>query len=145
MSKIRKRLVILKNQYKKIPNANCKGLCQSGCTMIGFTKLEGQQMSEAAGRSPFLTDDADCGYLSEGKCSVYDQRPAICRLYGATEKMPCPHGCKPDRMLAETESEEILAKIDSLSDGKMYSNISALQAYNMKMGKPLSELLSIPQ
>ena len=35
----------------------------------------------------------DCPALTDGRCSVYDDRPLICRLWGAVESMPCPHGC----------------------------------------------------
>lgn len=113
--------------------------------MIGFTKLEAQLMTEKSGEQPTLNDDAQCGYLSEGKCSVYDVRPAICRLFGSTEKLPCIHGCEPDNgRIPETESMKILDEIDKLNGGdrKMYSNMTKLQAVNIRLGQPLSAPLS---
>ena len=50
-----------------------------------------------------------CPALREGRCTVYDARPAICRLWGATISMPCPHGCTPDNALSKQESDELLA------------------------------------
>lgn len=137
MSKSRKKINILKSIYKKIPNSNCKGLCQEACSIIGFTKLEGHRMSSVSGKQPSVDNDLNCGYLSESKCSVYDHRPAICRLFGSTEKLTCPFGCEPDRMLTEPESMVILASIDALGDHKMYSNITVQQAENLKKGKDL--------
>ena len=144
MSKERVKIAKLKEAYKRIPNANCKGLCQEACSMVGFSKLEGQRMTEAAGKPPFLTDDATCGYLSEGKCSVYEQRPAICRLYGSTQKLACQFGCEPDGGRLEEEiSNQILDEIDKINGGHvMYSNFTHKQALNMKLGKPLSAPLS---
>jgi Fe-S-cluster containining protein len=110
--------------------------------MIGCTKLEGEAMTTKAGKPPSMNDDAVCDYLSEGKCSVYDQRPAICRLFGSTEKLMCPHGCVPDRVLPEIESMKILDEIDKLSDGHMYSNVSKQQAINLRLGRSLSAPLS---
>lgn len=138
MSKIRKKLAVLRNIYKRIPNANCKGLCVESCSMIGFTKLEGNQMAGFSGKQPFITDNVVCGYLSEGKCSIYEVRPAICRLFGVTEKLPCEFGCTPDKILLEVQSMQILSEIDKLGDGIMHSNVSKLQAVNMKLDRPLN-------
>ena len=41
------------------------------------------------------------------RCSVYDRRPLICRLYGTSELMRC-EGCTPERYLSEKETEEII-------------------------------------
>lgn len=50
-----------------------------------------------------------CPALRDGRCSVYDDRPTICRLWGATTSMPCPHGCAPEDALTQSESFELLA------------------------------------
>lgn len=43
-----------------------------------------------------MADDGptDCPALVADRCSVYEDRPLICRLWGAVESMPCPHGCE---------------------------------------------------
>ena len=33
--------------------------------------------------------DGRCAYYKDGKCSVYEIRPMVCRLMG-TDKLPCP-------------------------------------------------------
>jgi Fe-S-cluster containining protein len=50
-----------------------------------------------------------CPALRDGRCSVYADRPTICRLWGATKSMPCPHGCTPQNALSQQESFELLA------------------------------------
>src|SRR2546429_6087610 len=34
--------------------------------------------------------------LRNGRCTVYEVRPMICRLWGMVEGMQCPHGCVPE-------------------------------------------------
>lgn len=41
------------------------------------------------------TGHYSCPALVDGRCSVYDDRPMICRLYGTVEVMRCPYGCVP--------------------------------------------------
>lgn len=51
----------------------------------------------------------------DGACSVYVDRPLICRLWGVVETMPCPFGCRPERWLSEQEALELAALAFSLS------------------------------
>ncbi len=50
---------------------------------------------------------AVCPYLDieTKRCTVHENRPLICRLYGVSEGLPCPHGCKPNpRYLTRDEA-----------------------------------------
>lgn len=53
-------------------------------------------------------EDYYCPALEDGRCAVYESRPTICRLWGATLSMPCPHGCTPPNALEQAESFELL-------------------------------------
>lgn len=44
-----------------------------------------------------------CPALVENRCTVYDVRPTICRLWGAGPGMACPWGCEPDVPLTPRE------------------------------------------
>jgi hypothetical protein len=46
--------------------------------------------------SYLMDGDYTCPALKDGRCSVYDVRPTLCRLWGVVEDMPCPWGCVPD-------------------------------------------------
>ena len=52
--------------------------------------------------------DYACPALVDGACTVYEIRPTICRLWGATRSMPCPHGCTPDDALTKDDSRRLL-------------------------------------
>lgn len=50
-----------------------------------------------------------------GACSAYRDRPLLCRLWGVVEKLRCPHGCEPERMLSNVESAAMLDQMARLS------------------------------
>lgn len=141
MTKRRRAIEKLKQFYKLIPKSNCKGLCQDSCTAVGFTNIEGERMADAAKQAPFLAEDGHCGYLVNDKCSIYSSRPAICRLFGSTEKLVCPFGCEPDAVLSEKTSMGILSAIDKLGDGIMYVNITDDQRKQMTMERLLNKAM----
>ena len=117
----------LQHIYDRIPAVNCKGHCgrdrhNSCCGPIGCTPLEAKLLDEYDGiRSPWINVDGGMRMSLElltghifphlnvsGRCSAYEVRPTICRLWGTTKPMACPWGCKPDRMLSTPEVGRIL-------------------------------------
>lgn len=38
-----------------------------------------------------ITKDGSCAFLEDKKCSIYNNRPVICKLYGTVEKLQCPY------------------------------------------------------
>lgn len=76
----------LRNELQKI-NYKCREWCFECCTVIPFLKEEYKLMKEELLKKWFLTPpnwkwDQYCEFLtSEGKCSVYNQRPLICRSF----------------------------------------------------------------
>jgi Fe-S-cluster containining protein len=50
----------------------------------------------------------DCPHLGVAGCQVYEERPLICRLFGTTPRLRCPHGRQPENMI----DLEIEIKID---------------------------------
>lgn len=63
----------------------------------------------------------DCGFgpsctmlTDDRRCSVYEIRPLICRLWGITRSMPCPYGCKPDRVVEDDEAMLMLHEADRI-------------------------------
>lgn len=79
-------------------------------------KGEWARVKRSAGRTPRLAPgQMTCPMLSPtGKCTVYTVRPFICRLWGATPTLQCPHGCKPERWLTTEEAHEIFGKLREL-------------------------------
>ena len=44
-------------------------------------------------------DELNCVHLGPNGCTVYDERPLICRLFGTTKTLPCPNGRGPVELI----------------------------------------------
>jgi hypothetical protein len=83
-----------------IPTFECVPGCHDCCGPVTTSAVE-------IARLPVKTDaehDAalekwDCVHLGPKGCTVYGQRPLICRLFGTTPNMPCPNACRPKEMI----------------------------------------------
>jgi hypothetical protein len=92
--KLKLALEAIDTIYRTLPVVDCKGLCTDTCGPIPMSKAEYLRMV-AAGATPAVKDGR-CTNLVDGRCSSYDERPGICRLFGGVDNplMVCPHGCK---------------------------------------------------
>ncbi len=89
--------------YEKIPSFSCKEGCVKCCdNWIQFAPEEGDR----CGGFDF-TEEA-CPKLCEGGCSVYENRPFICRLFASSVLLPCPYGYGPKNPLTEAKTKELL-------------------------------------
>lgn len=89
--------------YAKLPTMDCKGLCAESCGPIVFSQAEADRMVKKGITPPGFDDSATCTALRAGRCSIYANRPLVCRLFGASQGMICRHGCKPSRMVSDAE------------------------------------------
>lgn len=107
--------------YARVPGMlDCKGLCYDSCTRIALSPREQERIREQAGvtvpSAGFLDvlqpySGQRCPALTPvGRCSVYEIRPMICRLFGAARDSGCEHGCTPIRWLHPVEARELLAE-----------------------------------
>lgn len=83
--------------YSEVPSTNCKGLCVQACGPVMGTPAEVERITERCGSFPLPLADGSltCNKLDGGRCSIYADRPLVCRLYGATRELRCQHGCSP--------------------------------------------------
>lgn len=96
--------------YAEVPVMECQGLCSESCGPLIVDEPERAQIRERTGRTLRLLQ-LDCPQLTIlRRCSIYTDRPLICRLWGVVESMPCPWGCKPDRYLTDAEGHQLLAR-----------------------------------
>ena len=51
--------------------------------------------------------DGVCSHLKDGKCSVYENRPFVCRIYGTSVLFKC-EDCVPERFLGEEETSALV-------------------------------------
>jgi uncharacterized protein len=126
----------LKRLYDQIPTFKCRPGCSDCCGPVVGTKQEralapflnslkdtislidvlrrgGASQELAAG--PLLANAlqgcSTCPYVVEngGGCAIYDDRPFLCRLFGASEEkwMTCPHGCGPEKKLSVEQTQKL--------------------------------------
>jgi Fe-S-cluster containining protein len=88
---------------ERVDSLQCKGLCIQCCDAIAFPKRirkEYPEMKLPGNPYSVLIHKVSkgnyvCPFLKEGRCSIYEKRPAICHLYGSAENLRCPFGCLP--------------------------------------------------
>jgi len=85
---------------RNIPSFECIPGCHDCCGPVttssyemAFLPLKSEEQHEAA------LENLSCPHLGETGCHVYEDRPLICRLFGTTPNLPCPHGKRPNEMI----------------------------------------------
>lgn len=116
----------LQEAWDAAPEVHCKGLCQAYCGPVAASPMETRILAERGVQllplEVILTmaaagdqEEARCPALdTAGRCSVYDVRPMICRLFGATSEgyLVCPHGCGPEGgRLTNDQSHALMRKV----------------------------------
>ncbi|MGW6505550.1 YkgJ family cysteine cluster protein [Nonomuraea angiospora] len=111
--------------YAQVPQPNCKGLCADSCGPIDMHPRERQRIRARGVTIPHHDNALDqaardggytCPALKDNRCTVYTDRPMICREWGAVEAMACPHGCRPEVGLMSDQQGALLLH-ESLSIG----------------------------
>lgn len=108
----------VKDLYKKIPELHCKGLCSLSCGPILLQQEELDRIEAVSDIDLVYDEKLICPLLVNKRCSVYQDRPIICRLWGTVKGrrgMECPWGCKPKRWLSDAESRAILDEAREIS------------------------------
>lgn len=98
--------IILHKIRSLIPKMNCIAGCSDCCGPVVFEKIEWDKV-----RIKKKGTSIHCPYITgqrTGCCEIYEDRPIICRLYGTIERLVCPHGVKPEKMLLPDEEKRIL-------------------------------------
>jgi uncharacterized protein len=104
--------------YASLPIIVCQRKCQAFCGPVFMSGAEWQRIQNRLGREPEPRQDLACPMLgSAGDCKVHDIRPGICRLWGITKTMVCPHGCEPTRWLSDEECSQILKQLAEIGGG----------------------------
>ncbi|WP_233702101.1 YkgJ family cysteine cluster protein [Iodobacter ciconiae] len=52
-------------------------------------------------------ENLSCPHLADKGCTVYLERPLICRLFGTTPALACPHGKQPEMMIDKAIEQQI--------------------------------------
>jgi len=131
MSTISKRMRKLDEIYDSLPTVKCKGLCHQFCAAVPVYDVELVRLERAAKRKLPVLDvgtpdrntnilttnelqDPSCPLLLMRRCTVYSDRPLICRLFGVAEGLPCPHGCEPTKKISDHDVIKIQRRMEKL-------------------------------
>lgn len=94
-----------------IPDFECKPGCHACCAVVPWSQEEiGRARIDQPVKSVSIVPaiNEPCSLLRDTGCSVYAQRPIMCRLFGTVEDLRCPEGFGPGALLSKTEAADIL-------------------------------------
>lgn len=106
--------------YAQLPTIDCQGHCWESCGPIIMSTAERQRIADTGVDIPhaaqlLATGAATCPALTMlHQCSVYDIRPLICRIWGATRELWCTWGCRPSRLLSRDEAHGLIRKAGAI-------------------------------
>lgn len=121
MKKKQKKLEAL---YSQIPSVEgCEPDCGGCCGPVPMVAAESVKMGLASGMliTPIkmtLTHDLTCRFYEPMKgCTNYDNRPLMCRLFGATAEpsLRCPKGASATTLLTLDETRSIMKRYKAFS------------------------------
>lgn len=104
----------LQQIYAVIPELQCQGKCQESCGPILMSSTELTRIAAITKPPSFCSITLTCTKLKGGRCSIYELRPLICRLWGVVKAMACPHGCNPARWLSDSEARSLIKRANAL-------------------------------
>jgi len=125
----------LKKLYSKIPSFECIEGCTDCCGPVPLTKLEAKRLNVDSNLTPTKLGSCDCVYASEKGCTVYENRPYMCRLFGATEDLKCPHGKKPTKLLSSDSTNRLTndyRKLESINVKNIQEQVGQFVSLNEK-------------
>jgi len=105
---VNKNQIMLARLRERIPSFECVPGCHDCC---GPVTASSEEMSRLPIKSGAEHDAAlsrlDCVHLGPKGCTVYGERPLICRLFGTTNSLPCPNGRAPEKMIDVKTEQQI--------------------------------------
>ncbi len=109
----------------KVPVMECAPGCHDCCGPVPVAPEEASRLPRQLLKPP-KEDLLSCRFLDSKGCTVYDERPMMCRLFGASvERMlRCPRGLKPARMLSLEETDRIMQAYLQLTGPVMKAEVT---------------------
>lgn len=142
MGKTKDQDVALQALYDSLPKIECQGRCWMSCGIIEMSPRERQRIKERGIRistqQEALSRDREhfCEALTDDRrCAVYEIRPMICRLWGIADGMPCPWGCKPERVLSRIEAYTLIQQSVQAGGGDYERSAEEIREHLVAMSK----------
>jgi Fe-S-cluster containining protein len=91
--------------YKRLPKFECVEGCHMCCGQIPFHPWEANKVGIKEG----LQLDDDCQFICKNGCSIYEDRPFMCRLFGVVDddRLRCHEGGKAEYQITSELAEEL--------------------------------------
>ena len=105
--------VLHKSLYKMIPEFHCNKDCTACCGPVPLTPWEAERLGiPGEVVTPTKPGTLTCSFVKDDKCSVYEKRPLMCRIFGGiqNQKLTCPFGCGPIVKLPKKAEEYIFQR-----------------------------------
>lgn len=134
--------------YATLPKIDCQGKCWHSCGPITMSALEYDRVRARVGKPiPSVTRPLQlCPLLSaDHRCTVYEVRPLICRMWGVAEGMPCPFGCKPERLLSRAEVHDLLRQAALIGGSDAGPALALMQQMLKETDRRMQSLLGKPR
>ena len=99
----------------------CKGRCAGSCGVIALYRVEAASL---AGKGipaieccyhPVQGEHTCTKLDNQGRCTIYSDRPFICRLWGLVPEMRCPFGCVPQNWISRADQQRLQIALIRLS------------------------------
>ncbi|MGG5288016.1 MAG: YkgJ family cysteine cluster protein [Rubrivivax sp.] len=91
-----------------IPSFECEPGCHDCCGPVTTSAEEMAALPrKSAEEQAAALERLDCVHLGPQGCTVYGERPMICRLFGTTPRLACPRGRGPAEPI-EPEAEQLV-------------------------------------
>lgn len=122
------RLASIDFLLSKLPTFECKPGCADCCGPVMMSRLELKRIVARTGIDPkrlnaqwMLKEGCiSCPLLTaDNRCSVYDIRPAICRVFGSSAhpRLRCPHGLGPLEPISAKQTNSLIDQVMELGHG----------------------------
>ena len=97
----------VKELYKKIPKFECAKGCNKCCGIVPVVPQEAKNLN-LKNVKLLPHSGLTCKFTSKNGCTVYENRPLLCRLFGVVQTMACTCGGKPERLLTSEEENQLI-------------------------------------
>lgn len=111
----------LRSLRGRVPKSRCPDGCYECCksgVSVSHTEM-------CLIPPPAVICTEGCGWLTEGKCGVYEARPFRCRTFGLTDDKEsiyyCPIGCEPERALSDKEIVDLINEYESITANECHT------------------------
>ncbi|WP_338800324.1 YkgJ family cysteine cluster protein [Pseudomonas sp. RSB 5.4] len=98
----------IRNLRQQIPSFECVPGCHDCCGPVTTSPEEMARLPrKTRAEQDAAMDELNCVHLGPNGCTVYEERPLICRLFGTTKTLPCPNGRGPVELIHPRVEKQI--------------------------------------